>query len=295
MGTTVSVSQSQLARRRRQLRRERRVKNFQAGWQLLAVSALAGGLVWATTLPGWVIHKPAQIKIEGNAFLSDRAIRSLVSLSYPESLLQVSPQDLATALESNGPILKATVNRQLFPPGLTITVKERYPVAIASSGNSAAVAALSPSETVPPGSAVESLSSSQSVGLLDEQGVWMPLENYTSLQETLQMPTLTVIGNPEQYRPYWPRLYRAIRRTSVKIYEIDWQDPANLILKTELGVVHLGPYTSRFPNQLDVLAQMRQLPKHINSSQIAYIDLKNPQSPSLQTIGAKTPRQPNTP
>jgi cell division protein FtsQ len=65
------------------------------------------------------------------------------------------------------------------------------------------------------------------------------------------------------------------------VFEVDWQNPGNLILTTELGAVHLGPYSSRIAEQLTVLDKMRQLPKQLDLSQIAYIDLKNPTSPMI--------------
>src|SRR4028119_1149443 len=131
MTNIASVSQAQLTTRRKKLRRERRVKSFQAIWRSLFVGGMATSLVWAITLPEWVIRQPEQVVIEGNHFLSSQAIRSLLPLSYPQSLLRVQPQALAKSLESQAPIAKAIVSRQLLPPGLTIQVKERRPVAIA--------------------------------------------------------------------------------------------------------------------------------------------------------------------
>ncbi|MCT7986864.1 cell division protein FtsQ/DivIB [Laspinema olomoucense] len=289
MDTIGTVSQSELARRRRQLRRSRSQKVFQAGWQLLAVSSLAGFLLWTTTSPALVIETPEQVEIEGNEFLSDRAIRSLLPLSYPQSMLQVRPQELARELESAGTIAKATVSRQLFPLGLKVTVHERYPVAVASEGN--AITPGVPPETPPgpsPNPAVES-PGVPAVGLLDEQGMWMPLESYTALDPTAQLPQLRVVGPLEQYRSEWKSVYQSIRRSPIKIHEINWQDPANLILKTELGVVHCGPYSPRFAEQVTRLGEMGDLPNQIDLAQIAYIDLTNPDRPSLQRIGVTTP------
>ncbi|MCT7983665.1 FtsQ-type POTRA domain-containing protein [Laspinema sp. A4] len=292
MDTIGTVSQSELVRRRRQLRRSRRQKVFQAGWQLLAVSSLAGFLLWTTTSPALVIETPEQVEIDGNEFLSDRAIRSLLPLSYPKSMLQVRPQELARELESQGPIAKATVSRQLFPLGLKVTVDERYPVAIASEGN--AIGPGMPRETPPgpspnPNPAVES-PGVPSVGLLDERGMWMPLENYTALDPTAQLPQLRVVGPLEQYRSEWKSVYQSLRRSPIKIYEISWQDPANLTLKTELGVVHCGPYGPRFGEQVTRLGQMGDLPNQIDLAQIAYIDLTNPDRPSLQRLAVTTPQ-----
>jgi cell division protein FtsQ len=284
MANIASVSQTELTTRRKKLRRARRIKSFQSLWRSLLAGGMATGLVWAITLPDWVIRKPEQIVIEGNHLLSRQAIRSLLPLSYPQSLLQVQPQAIAKSLESQGPIVKATVSRQLMPPGLTIQVVERKPVAIAFG-------------TAPPGTIAQAPTSqnaktsnpTSSSGLLDEQGVWLPKSSYTQLEQTRELPTLKVIGSNAQYRPYWSEVYQAVTHSAVKVFEIDWQDPSNLILKTELGNVHFGPYSSRFREQLGVLDRMRELPTHIQQSKIAYIDLKNPEFPAIQmTKGNET-------
>jgi cell division protein FtsQ len=279
MTSIASVSQAQLTSRRKKLRRERRIKSFQAIWRSLFVGGMATSLVWAITLPEWVIRQPEQVVIEGNHFLSSQAIRSLLPLSYPQSLLRVEPQAIANSLESKAPIAEATVSRQLVPPGLTIQVKERKPVAIAQAATPNNAKTTHPTQTA---------------GLLDEQGVWMPKSSYSELEKNLELPTLKVIGKSEQYRPYWSEVYQAVSHSPVKVFEIDWQNPANLILKTELGNVHFGPYSSRFPEQLGVLDRMRELPTHINPSQIAYIDLKNPEFPAIQMNKGNQPIQPGT-
>ncbi len=274
MANIASVSQNELTSRRKQLRRARRIKSFQSVWRTLFVGGMATGLVWAITLPDWVIRSPEQIVIEGNHFLSAKAIRSLLPLSYPQSILQVQPQAIAKSLESQGPIAKATVSRQLLPPGLTIQVRERKPVAIAK----------------PP----INQNSNTIAGLVDDQGVWMSKTSYTELEQNLELPTLKVIGSNEQYRPYWSEVYQALSRSAVQVLEIDWQDPGNLILKTELGNVHLGPYSSRFSEQLGILDRMRELPTHMSPSKIAYIDLKNPDFPAIQMIKGNEPPRPTT-
>jgi len=289
MTSIASVSQEKLTDRRKQLRRARRIKSFQAIWRSLFVGGMASSLVWAITLPDWVIRQPEQVVIEGNHFLSSKAIRSLLPLSYPQSILRVQPQAIAKSLESQAPIAEATVSRQLVPPGLTIQVKERKPVAIAvgtaSNGAIAQAAASQDAKTshaTPP------------PGLLDEQGVLMPSSSYTKLEQNLELPTLKVIGSRDQYRPYWSEVYQAVSHSPVKVFEIDWQNPANLILKTELGNVHFGPYSSRFTEQLGVLDRMRELPTHISPSKIAYIDLKNPDFPAIQMIKGNETPQPGT-
>ncbi|MBD0344859.1 MAG: FtsQ-type POTRA domain-containing protein [Coleofasciculus sp. Co-bin14] len=267
MESIASVTQAELTHRRKKLRRARRLKSFQAFWRSLFVGGMASGLVWALTLPDWVIRQPEQVVIEGNHLLSTKAIRSLLPLSYPQSILRVQPQVIANSLESQAPIAKAIVSRQLLPPGLTIQIKERKPVALAQ--------ATATQNT-------KTSHSTQGSGLLDEQGIWIPQSSYTKLEQNIELPTLKVIGPITQYRPYWSDVYQAVSHSPVKVFEIDWREPANIILKTELGNAYFGPYSSRFTEQLRVLDRMRELPSHIQQSQIAFIDLRNPDFPAIQ-------------
>jgi len=263
-----SIEQSDLPQQRQKLPLHSRVQMFQAVWRTLAAGSLLGGLVWGATQPIWILRESNQVVILGTHLLSAQAIRSILPLSYPKSLLQVEPKAIARALKSQPTIVQANVTRQLFPPGVTVQIQERVPVALAltkpSTGNS-------------------TLNSKVSTGLVDENGVWMSMQSYALLSSTLALPNLKVIGLPEQYGPYWTPLYQAVSHSPIKVAEIDCRDQANLIMKTELGIVHFGSYSSQLVEQLNILAQMRQISTRLNASQIVYINLKNPKHPSVQT------------
>jgi cell division protein FtsQ len=274
MAGIISVSRKDLAQRRKKLRRHRQMKIIQAIWRTFAISSLAGGLLWLAIQPMWVLNAPGQIVMRsGNQLLSDETIKSLLVLSYPQSLWRIQPSLIADSLEKQPTIAQATVNRRLFPPGLIIEIQERVPVALAQIPN--------PGKTATDKQQV-------SLGLLDADGVWIPLEKYTSLNPNTQLPTLKVIGLPTQYRSFWRQLYQAVSQSSVKIIEIDCQNPTNLILKTELGNVYLGPVSSQISQQIKILSQMRHLADKLNFSQIEYIDLKNPDNPLVQVNQKKS-------
>ncbi|WP_341736658.1 MAG: cell division protein FtsQ/DivIB [Microcoleus sp.] len=277
MASFASVSETELGHRRQQLQRLRRARLATVVWQMLAACGMAGGLVWWIAQPTWLIARSEQVKVEGNHWLSDKAVRSLMPLSYPQSLWGIQPQALASKLEATGPIAKAKVTRNLFPPSLTVEVAERLPVAVAQ-----------------PRAVTTAGRDKQKVGWLDARGGWMPFDSYTTdkqsqssslgnnsqeTQSQRSLPSLKVIGDWEVYRAEWPEFYQGFSTLALKVFEIDWQDPNNLILKTEIGTVHLGPHSSRTMEQLKVLDRMRQLPKQLDASKIAYIDLKNPAFP----------------
>ena len=296
MTSIAPVSQTELTQRRQKLRRQRQVRFFQASWRSFAVTGLASGAVWVATLPAWVIRQPEQITIKGNQFISAQTIRTLLPIAYPQSLLKIQPQAITDVLKSKAPISEATVDRQLFPPGLTVRVHERNPVAIAQpTASKVSVSGSQPTAKSGQPAASDLQANPTQSGLLDENGTWTSLETYTSLNQSFKLPTLKVMGKLSQYRPNWTTLYQTLSRSPVKVSEISWEDPNNLILKTEIGFVHFGMYGSNFANQLKALDQMRRLPNHVNSSQISYVDLRNPDSPLIQMNPSKTPVKLGTP
>jgi cell division protein FtsQ len=268
MAGIVSVSRTVLEGRRKKLRQKRQKKVIQTIWQTLAVSSLAGGLLWVTIQPIWLLKSPEEIVISGNHLLSPAAVQSLLGVSYPQSLWRIEPHKLAETLKQEPTIAQVTVSRRLFPPGLVVQLHERVPIAIAEIYQ----------EREDKNGSTQKLSR----GLVDASGVWMPLEEDMLQNPKVKLPTLKILGSPEQYRSHWAQLYHAIDQSSLKVREIDFRDPTNLILKTELGTVYLGTPTFQLTEQLKVLAQMRHLPAQLNSSQIEYIDLKNPESPIVQ-------------
>ncbi|NET38179.1 MAG: FtsQ-type POTRA domain-containing protein [Cyanothece sp. SIO1E1] len=275
MTNMASTSPAELAERRQKLRQQRRVRLLQAIWRVLTICGLSAGLLWVITLPAWVIREPSQIEVNGNQLLSTSTIRSLLPLEYPDFLLSLQPQIIAQQLEARAPIAKATITRRLIPPGLMIQIQERHPVAVVLP---------EPIDQTIQGSSASTVSDLSPVGVLDASGFWMPLTSFTSLNDPPELPTLRIRGIEEHKRPHWPRIYELVSQSPVKIFEIDWRDSANLILLTELGIVHFGPYSPQLDEQLIALDQIRKLPELLNREEIAYIDLKHPDAPAVQII-----------
>ncbi|MEH2304087.1 cell division protein FtsQ/DivIB [Nostoc sp.] len=268
MAGIISVSRTDLAQRRKKLRRRRQMRIIQAIWRTFAIIGLAGGLLWVAVQPVWVLKTPKQVVMKsGNQLLSDETTQSLLVLSYPQSLWRIEPAAIANSLKKQPTIAQAIVRRRLFPPGLNIEIQERVPVAITQTVSGANQGTGNKKVTI---------------GLLDASGAWIPLEKYTSLNPTRKLPNLRVIGSPKQYCLNWTQIHQAISQSTVKVVEIDCQNPANLILKTELGNVHLGVPGTLLSEQIKVLAQMRHLSAKLDSGQIEYIDLKNPDFPLVQ-------------
>ena len=267
MTGTVSVSYADLARRRHQLRRRKQIRNLQAVWRTVAITSLAGGLVWVATQPIWVVKNQQQVVIKsGDQVLSADTTKSLLNISYPKSLWEIQPRAIANSLERQPTILQANVTRSLFPPSLNIKLEPRVPVAVVE---------ISGSRRQEP----EAEEKQISVGLIDASGVSISLEQYKLFNPHPEMPSLKVIGAPERYRSYWSELYSALSQISLKVTVVDAQDPKNWILQTEVGNVHLGSPSSQLTEKINILGQMDSLSTKIDLNEIKYLDLHDPEFP----------------
>lgn len=264
MTDIASVSSAQLKSRRQKLQGKRRLKALQATWRFCAIAAIAGGSLWIVTLPQWIVGKQS-LEIVGNRLVSQEQIRELIPLETPQSVWQLPTQQIIARLKATPPIADAKITRQILPPKLTVEVTERQPVAVAVSG--------------------------REVGFIDAQGIFIPKSFYEQAGQNWKVPKLRAIGYRDLYRQQWTQLYSFVARSPVKVLEVDWRNANNLVLNTELGTVYFGSFTERFPEQLSVLAQMRQLPSRVPSDRMAYIDLSDPAFPTIQLKPPKSNRR----
>lgn len=244
---------------------------------MVALTAFVAGTVWIATSPIWLIQAADQLEISGNQLLSDKNVQALVPVPYPQSLLRVKPDELAKSLEAHDPIERAMVSRRLVPPGLHIRVNERVPVAVALPDTTRPLKTI-PTQPVP----------FEEPGLIDAQGNWMPRNSYRALGANMSLPPLVVRGMQESYQTSWASLYEALSISPVKITGIDWRRPSNLVLQSELGAVHLGPYGKGFKAQLTALDQLRSLEGKVNPEKVAFIDLQDPEHPVVEILQAAT-------
>jgi cell division protein FtsQ len=270
MAGIAPTTRAESTQRRKLLRRQRRTQRLSSLVRFTVVLGLAGLALWSLRQPVWVIRDANQLRVEGNQYLSVQTIRNLVPIHYPQSIFHTQPDTIALELKRKAPLSYVQVDRQLFPPELIVHVREQTPVA--------AVHSKSQKGGQP---------TSQPDALLDIQGNIIPIESFQSLEQGLQLPQLRVLGDPKEYHEYWAACYPGIKQSAVLIQQIDWRESSNLILTTDLGVIHLGPYKAPlFAQQLRALGGLKGLTKTVPASQIAYIDLRNPNAPALQKKGA---------
>jgi cell division septal protein FtsQ len=123
-------------------------------------------------------------------------------------------------------------------------------------------------------------------GLVNAAGNWLPLTSYQIDHDKL--PHLRLLSANSALCPDWPALYQGIQRSPIPVSEVDCRDALNLLLKTEIGDVRIGAFEpAKFRQQLQKAyelgdwQQLYQL-KYNQTSDIAYIDLENPNMPKIQ-------------
>jgi cell division protein FtsQ len=251
-----SASKEQLKQHRRHLQRQRRHRLIQSLWRFICMSGMLTGAIWAICQIDWTISKPEQVRIEGNQYLSDTAIRSMLAISYPKSIVELGS---APSIE-RGLMVDVRIDRGLFPPHLTVQVQDLPPVARLVRDRT-----------------------SEPQLYIDERGLELPISSYRQ-RVSQSLPTLQLRLPAQGTCPQWVPLYRVVRTSPVAIGIIDCRDPHNISLQTEVGKIRLGAIgdRARLTSQIQQLDRLRDWQKHTLDRDVDGLDLENPDFPKLQ-------------
>ncbi len=224
------------------------------------MSAILGGFAWTVSRSDWKISQAEQIRVEGNQYLTDNAIRSSLAIPYPKLIMELAPEQLTAKLVAQGSISSAKIDRGLLPPHLVVQVQDLPPIAQVLPDND-----------------------TQSQIFVDERGRQLPISSY---QPTVlsSLPKLQLRLPTTGECPDWAQLYRVIQTSPVAIGIVDCRDPQNLFLQTEIGKVRLGAagINSRSNERIQQLDRLRDWQKEAGAVDVDYLDLENPDAPKLQ-------------
>lgn len=221
-------------------------------WRSCVLIGWTLGIGLVANLPYWKIEHQTQIKIEGSKLVSEQTVYEALDFAYPQFVWIVNGIDLTRKIESIPSIEMAQVNRQALPPQIKIALEEKIPVAVAASQGK--------------------------IGFLDEQGEWIDREFYANMNDRT-LPNLKVIDYKIQFKQVWNKIYQLISLyPELQIEEVYFERSGNLFINTKIGRVFLGSERSLLEQQFKIMAQLKNLPEQLERSEIAYIDLSNPQS-----------------
>ena len=246
-----TLSLDKLQQKLHRLKQQRQQRLRRSLWRCLIAISSATGLLALASLPYWQVKHKFQLDIEGESLISEDTIHSWLNFAYPQYIWSIPTQKLAQQLELIPSIAAVKISKQILPPRLNVAIQERIPVALASSAGE--------------------------VGFLDQEGNWIAQQHYGELKTNLTLPDLKVVNFQPQERNSWIKIYHLISLYSaIEIEEISWDRANGLFLKTEIGMVYLGSDRSRLEKQFEVMASLKNLPDRVERSEIAYIDLSNP-------------------
>ena len=226
-------------------------------WRSCFMIGCTMALGLAATVPNSQIKTQKQINVDGEILVSESKIRQALNFTYPQFVWSVNGIDLAHKIESIPSVKAAKVNKQIIPPRINILVREKTPVALATSQGK--------------------------VGFLNSEGEWIEQSFYDNINTKSPLPELKVINYKTQFKQPWVKIYQLILLyPELKISEVHWQASGDVSLETKIGQVFLGSESSRLSQQFKIISQLKNLPKRIEQSEIAYIDLSNPRVNLIQ-------------
>jgi cell division protein FtsQ len=120
--------------------------------------------------------------------------------------------------------------------------------------------------------------------------VFIPQALYPQGEKFLKPPSLKVLGFDQMDISRWRQVFQLIHQSPIQIEILDWRDPSNLILKTELGTVQLGAVSDQLAAQFNTLSQLRSLTSRVPRDRVSSIDLSNPDSPFLKLKSIAKPK-----
>ncbi|GAB4216909.1 MAG: hypothetical protein OHK0012_20130 [Synechococcales cyanobacterium] len=256
--------------RRQQLQRQRSQRFWQTAWQVSLSFGILGGLVTVVRQPVWHLNGPDQIQIRGNHRLTSQDIQDRLELAFPLTLWQVEPHAVSQSLIPPAPQLglieSVHLQRHMFPPSVTVWVEERPLLAQAWVD--------------------------QAWGVIDDQGHWIPLPDVSPGDP--RFPQVQVQGWEQLSANEWATFLPRLLDSPVAVETVIGSATEGVILKTELGRVHLGSLSvERLDQQLHTLAQMQNLQTYCQCSpdDIQYIDLTSPTRPTLELTAVAMERR----
>lgn len=226
-------------------------------WRASLIICGVIGLGLVSNSDYWQIKKQFQIKVSGEKLVNKDTIYHSLKFNYPQVIWQINGEQLEQNIESIPSIAIAKVNRRLIPPEISISLQEKRPVALASFQGK--------------------------VGFLDAQGTWIDQEFYSNINTDRALPKLKVIDYELRFRHSWSKLYALISLyPKLQVSEVSWNQSGSIFIQTKIGRFYLGAESSRLEQQFQIMSKLKNLPEQLSSSEIAYIDLSNPQVNLIQ-------------
>lgn len=234
-------------------------------WRLLVFSSTAVGLAWVLLEKGWWLETPGQVVFQGTSRQDRGKLLAASALQLPTPLLAIDPSSVQQDLRRLvSPTLQVQVRRTLAPPQLVVSLQ-----------NSTAHAW-----------ARRSLADRVERGLLDHRFNWTSFDGQHQL-DSFPMVKNNVLVLVDFWTPALQKtlaeLFSDLEHLQTPVHTIRITADGQLVLRTSevLGEVRLGQpdHLARKLATMDHLYV--QLERSVPPFSYAYVDLRNPDQPTL--------------
>ena len=250
--------------RRRELRRFQRRHRRAQLLSLLLLLSTSTGLGWLLLRHGWLLRTPEQVSLSSRSPFDRKQVIKAAGLQFPVELLSLDSTDLQQRLEANLPAENITLQRQLWPPQLLISLRLRQAVARAQ-------------RQTPQG---------LETGYVDRTGAWISRAQQQATNAQA-VPAIQVIGWQLRHASTIALLLRDLPPAAA-ISQLDFRRNGELWLHSrQLGWVRFGSVDQRLLRQLEVLSHLADQ-QSLEQQPTQALDLSDPERPELMLVPPKS-------
>ena len=202
------------------------------------------------------------IRISGSESFSQNDVVNNSSLKFPIRLIFVKTNLLEKELKQNLSLKNVSINRELFPFGLSIHINTRIPIAYGEG----------------------IINNEKILGFIDKDGIFIR-KKYAD-EKNLNKPTIKVFGWKEKFKTILSEIFIALENYELEIINITFSPDGFLTVEEkDLKTIFLGFNQSLINYQLQKINYFKnEFKKNSFSKKIDNIDLTNPDKPKIKVF-----------
>jgi len=205
---------------------------------------------------------PQDIRISGSKLFSQNDVVKNSSLNFPIRLIFIETNFLEKELEQNLSLKNVSVNRELFPFGLTVKFTTRTPLAYGE----------------------KILNDEKILGFIDKDGIFIDKKNANV--KNLDKLKIQVFGWKEKFKKTLSEIFIAQENYKFELVKITFSPNGFLTVEEKnLKKIFLGFKPKLINYQLQIINNIKnEFKKNSFSIKIDNIDLTNPNKPKIKVF-----------
>ena len=202
------------------------------------------------------------IRISGSELFSQNDLLNNSSLKFPIRLILIKTNFLEKELKQNLSLKNVSINRELFPFGLSIHINTRIPIAYGEG----------------------IINNEKILGFIDKDGIFIHKQNLD--EKNLNKLTIKVFGWKEKFKKILSEIFIAMDNYELEIVKINFSSDGFLTVEEkDLKTIFLGFKPNLINNQFQKINYFKnEFKKNSFSKKIDNIDLTNPGKPKIKVF-----------